>query len=91
LAEEEGNNRLLVGPISASLVYNSSRIPDSDLSVITHNNRLTILDEYFLKSVTGLGLLDSILVPELLILPGRVTLLDSPAILTASSSPDTRP
>lgn len=88
LAEEEGNNGLPVGPILASPVHNGGGIPDSDLSVITHDDGFAILDDYFPKSATGLGPLDSVLAPELPMPPGRVTLPGSPNILTANPGSD---
>lgn len=81
MGEEEGNSGIPVGPVLASPVYNGGGIPDSDLSAITHDDRLAILDEYFQKAVTRLGPFDGVLAVES---PMSAT---SPAILTRTSDP----
>lgn len=61
----------------------------SDLSAITYANGLAILDKYFLKSATGLGLLSGLLAPEPPTPPPCVALLGSPSVWTTpSASPD---
>jgi hypothetical protein len=87
LGEEEGNSGLPVGPVLASPVDNGGGIPDSDLSAITHDDGLAILDEYFPKSATGLGQLDGVLAAESPMSAACVALPASPAILTRSSDP----
>jgi hypothetical protein len=89
LGEEEGNSGIPVGPVLASPVHNGGGIPDSDLSAITYDDGLAILDKYFPKSATGLGPLDGVLAAESPMSAACVALPASPAILTRSSDPGT--
>jgi hypothetical protein len=86
LDEREENDGLTVGSILDSLVDGSGRISESDLSAITHDNRLAILDKYFPKSATGSGPLSGVLVPEPTTPPARVTFPSSSGIRNAPST-----
>ena len=88
LSEEEGDNGLLGVPVLASPVDNGGGILESDLSAITHDDGLAILDEYFPKSATGLGPPDGVLVVEPPMTPARVALPDSPVLRKPSAGPD---
>ena len=89
LGEREENDGLIVGSALAGPVDGGGGILASDLSIITHADGFAILDEYFPKSATRLGLLGGVLMPKPPTSPACVALLGCPSVVqTPSASQD---
>lgn len=86
LGEGEGNNVIPLEPVLAGAVDNGGGVLASDLSAITPDDGLAILDEYFPRSATGLGPLDGGLARALPMAAACVALPDSPIIQAPSTS-----
>jgi len=78
--QRDENDGVMTGSALTILVDDDGRVPRSNLSVITHADGLAILDEYFPKSATRLGLLSGLLAPEPPTPPPRVALPGSPSV-----------
>jgi hypothetical protein len=89
LSGREENYGVIGGSALVIPLDNGGGIPDGDMSALTHDDGLALLDEYFPKSATGLGPLDGALIPESPTPPAHVALPGSPVtIQTPSGDPD---